>query len=342
MFNDSLSDGWGRLLLDRALQRHGISRLEPDVLDRLAYVGRRGMGALSCEPERILETVSLDEPLLLDKLAEEAAIVLEGDGEDVFEELLELGGSSGGARPKVLVQVSSDGKRIIHVQQGLQDGYTHWPVKFSSLQDGRDAGVETPETHLFETRNGGRCFGVRRFDRNGSDRIHMHSLGGLIHADHRTLGLDYDALLSVTQELTRNIRDVEKAYALAAFNVLAHNRDDHVRNFSYLLTRRNGWVLAPACDLTFSAGPGGGQSMLVMGEGKDPGVTHLKALGAQHGLTEAPVILERVRAAVSHWRQHAEQAGVSAKSATQIGGRIAPGRPLRPKPGGRKRRKAQS
>jgi serine/threonine-protein kinase HipA len=340
VFHDSVPDGWGRLLLDRALQRHGINPSDLNVLDRLSYVGHGGMGALSYQPERTHDGVISDEPLLLDKLAEESAIVLAGEDQEVFDDLLQLNGSSGGARPKVLVQVSGDRTRIIHGQRELQDDYSHWLIKFGSSQDARDAGavefayslmardagLEIPETHLFRTRKGGRFFGVRRFDRNGDERIHMHSLGGLIHADHRIPSLDYDALLSVTRELTANTRDVEKAYALAAFNVLSHNRDDHAKNFSFLLTRRHEWVLAPAYDLTFSAGPGGEQSMLVMGEGRNPGVTHLQALGRQHGLKDAPAILERVQAAVSRWRQHAEDAGVRARTVTEIGSRIAPGR----------------
>ena len=86
-------------------------------------------------------------------------------------------------------------------------------------------------------------------------------------------------VLRATLALTRNIRDAEKAYALACFNVLAHNRDDHVKNFSFLLNARNEWIFAPAYDLVFSYGPGGEQSMLVMGEGRNPGTAQLQALG---------------------------------------------------------------
>jgi serine/threonine-protein kinase HipA len=334
VFNDSLPDGWGRLLLDRTVEKYGIHRGQLNPLDRLAYVGRHGMGALSYEPELGLENTD-DVPLALDRIAEESAAVLAGENEEVFEELLRLNGSSSGARPKIVAQVSTDKKRIIHGQQQLQSGFAHWMIKFPSSQDARDmgaieyayslmakdAGVEMPETHLFRTKRN-KYFGTKRFDRDGDARIHMHSLGGLIHADHRSPSLDYDTVLRVTLALTRNIQDAEKAYALACFNVLAHNRDDHVKNFSFLLNARNEWIFAPAYDLVFSYGPGGEQSTLVMGEGRNPGTAQLQALGKQHGIKNAPEILAKVERAVANWPRYAELADVSRKSTKDVAGKI--------------------
>jgi serine/threonine-protein kinase HipA len=129
-------------------------------------------------------------------------------------------------------------------------------------------------------------------------------------------------VLRVTLALTRNIKDAEKAYALACFNVLAHNRDDHVKNFSFLLNARDEWIFAPAYDLVFSYGPGGEQSMLVMGEGRDPGTAQLQFLGKKHGLKNAPEILAQVKRAVADWTRYAEQAGVSQKSTKEIASKI--------------------
>jgi serine/threonine-protein kinase HipA len=234
-----------------------------------------------------------------------------------------------------VAQVSTDKKRIIHGQQELQSGFAHWMIKFPSSQDARDvgaieyayslmakdAGVEMDETHLFRTKRN-RYFGTKRFDRDGDARIHMHSLGGLIHADHRSPSLDYDMVLRVTLAVTRNIQDAEKVYALACFNVLAHNRDDHVKNFSFLLNPRNEWVFAPAYDLVFSYGPGGEQSMLVMGEGRNPGAAQLQALGKQHGIKNAPEILAKVERAVANWPRYAELAELSRKSTKEIASKI--------------------
>jgi serine/threonine-protein kinase HipA len=334
VFNDSLPDGWGRLLLDRTVEKYGIHRGQLNPLDRLAYVGRHGMGAVTYEPELGMQNAD-DAPLALDKLAEESAAVLTGKNEEVFEELLRLNGSSSGARPKIVAQVSADKKQIIHGKQELQLGFAHWMIKFPSSHDPRDvgaieyayslmakdAGVEMSETHLFFTKRN-KYFGTKRFDRHGDARIHMHSLGGLIHADHRSPSLDYDMVLRVTLALTRNIKDAEKVYALACFNVLAHNRDDHVKNFSFLLNERNEWIFAPAYDLVFSHGPGGEQSMLVMGEGRNPGTAQLQALGKQHGIRNAPEILAKVKRAVADWPRYAEQSDVSRKSTKEITSKI--------------------
>lgn len=335
VFNDSLPDGWGRLLLDRAVEQHGIRRGQMNSLDRLAFVGRNGMGALSYEPERGQSSES-DIPLSLDRLAEGSAIVLAGETGEVFEELLRLSGSSSGARPKIVAQVSADRKTIFYGgQANLKPGFEHWMIKLASSHDRRDtgaieyaynlmaddAGVEVPEAHFFRTRKRA-YFGVKRFDRKGERRIHMHSLSGLIHADHRVPALDYDLILRVVVVLTKNIVQVEKAYALACFNVLAHNRDDHSKNFSFLLDDNQQWIFAPGYDLTFSDGPGGEQSTMVMGEGKSPGIDHLVALGKEHNLRQAQRILAKVQAAVARWKDHASLAGVSAKSMKAIAGRI--------------------
>jgi serine/threonine-protein kinase HipA len=336
VFNDSLPDGWGRLLLDRSVEKHGVVRGQLSPLDRLAYVGSRGMGALAYVPELTAEQADAAS-LSLDRLAEESATVLKGESGEIFEELLRLSGSSSGARPKIVAQVSADKKSIIHGEQELAPGYSHWMIKFPSSQDARDigaieyayslmakeAGIAMPETHLFRTKRS-RYFGAKRFDRDGSRRIHMHSLGGLIHADHRTPSLDYDLLLSVTMRLTRDVEEVEKVFRLACFNVLAHNRDDHAKNFSFLLNTRNEWVFAPAYDLVFSYGPGGEQSTLVMGEGKQPKEEHLLRLAKQHRIKNATAILEQTKEAIARWPDFAKLAGVSRISTVGISTRIKP------------------
>lgn len=331
VFNDSPPDGWGRLLLDRTVEKYGVNHRQLSVLDRLAYVGEHGMGALAYEPAKNTDSSRDTRRLALDRLSAESAIMLAGENEEVFEELLRLNGSSAGARPKIVAQVSADKMKIIHGQQQLQPGYSHWLIKFGMEQEARDigeveyayslmareAGLDTPETYLFRTKKKA-YFGTQRFDRRGERRVHVHSLSGLIHADHRTPSLDYDTVLRVTMLLTKHAVAVERAYSLACFNVLAHNRDDHAKNISFLLSDRNEWTLAPAYDLTFSFGPGGEQSTMVMGEGRRPGIEQLIALGKKHGLKKAPDIMKRVQAAVSRWAVHADQAGVSAKSAKSI------------------------
>ena len=329
LFNDSLPDGWGRLLMDRHLMRLGINPHSLSPLDRLAYVGSHSMGALSYEPEREVEN-SID-TIVLDDLAESSAEILEGSSETLLDELLSLNGSSAGARPKVLVQISSDQKQIIHGRQELQEGFSHWMVKFASSMDSseigtieyayslmaREAGLQMPQTALIEGKKG-RYFAIKRFDRVGDKHVHMHSVAGLTHSDFRFPTLDYDDLLALTLHLTKNIQEVEKVFRLACFNLFTHNRDDHAKNFSFVMDEKGVWNFSPVYDVTFSNGPGGEHSTMYMGEGKYPTSEHLLQLAKKHGIKKADAIIENVKQARDKWKIFAEEAKVSKKSQESI------------------------
>jgi serine/threonine-protein kinase HipA len=290
VFNDSLPDGWGRLLFDRHLRSLGVLPADVSALDRLAYVGDLGMGALVYEPDH--SQVEADGLLSLDKLAEQAQDVMDGRSEDVIQMLLDLNGSSAGARPKALIGVDSLKQNISHGVCNLPEGYEPWLVKFANTHDGSDAGaieyvyaqmakeagIHVPDVHLFPARHGAGYFAIKRFDRDGQKRFHMHTACGLLHSDFRTPSLDYEELTALTTILTRDVREVEKMFLLAVFNVLAHNRDDHAKNFSYLMDEKGKWTLSPAYDLTFSSGPRMEQSTTVMGEGRNPGIEHLQEI----------------------------------------------------------------
>ncbi|MCB4235424.1 type II toxin-antitoxin system HipA family toxin [Kaistella anthropi] len=266
VFNDSLPDGWGRLLFDRMLRAEGILPNEVTALDRLAYVGLNGMGALVYEPDE--SPNHYDEKINLDVLASQTERVLEGESGEVINELLALNGSSAGARPKAMIGVDSERKNISHSAGDLKDEFEHWIVKFPNTQDGNDSGVveyiysimaenaglEMPATHLFPSQKGSGYFAVKRFDRDKNKRFHMHTVSGLIHSNFRFPSHDYEDLLALTNVLTKDIREVEKMFRLAVFNVMAHNRDDHAKNFSFLMNEFGEWKLSPYYDLTFSNG----------------------------------------------------------------------------------------
>lgn len=326
VFNDSLPDGWGRLLLDRAARSHGIAYQSLTPLDRLVHVGRQGMGALVYEPD-YTDLPTSKNGLNLDQIAHDMKIVLEGQFEDVLEELYALGGSSAGARPKILVGLNKKTDRIIHGQQQLPKGYEHWIIKFTASTDPDDisaveyayglmakaAGVDVPEIRLFETKNG-RYFGAKRFDRVGNQRLHMHTACGLLHSDHRVPSMDYEDLLRASALLCRDMRQTQKLFRLVVFNVFAHNRDDHSKNFSFLMNKAGEWNVAPAYDLTFSYGPGREHSMMIMGEGKVPGTQHLLQLGNRLGLKNTKQTIEEVRETVRHWPKFSEKASLSTPS----------------------------
>lgn len=327
VFNDSLPDGWGRLLLDRAVQAHGIAHQRLTPLDRLAHVGEHTMGALVYTPD-YSERNGTDEVLDLVALELEVNKVLEGEPTEVLHELLELGGSSAGARPKILVGFNAADQRLIHGMDELPQDYAPWMVKFPSSLDQKDianieyayslmaraAGVEMPDTRLFMEKPNKSYFGVRRFDRVGNSRLHMHTAAGLLHADHRIPSLDYENLLRCAMALTRDMSEVEKFFRLAVFNVFAHNRDDHSKNFSFLMSAEGKWQCAPAYDLTFSYGPGREHSSMVMGEGRNPGTKELRKLAEKFQLREGKEVIEEVRCAVSQWEDFAENAKVTRSS----------------------------
>ena len=324
VFNDSLPDGWGRLLFDRMLRAEGILPNEVTALDRLAYVGLNGMGALVYEPDE--SPNHYDEKINLDVLASQTERVLEGESGEVINELLALNGSSAGARPKAMIGVDSERKNISHSAGDLKDEFEHWIVKFPNTQDGNDSGVveyiysimaenaglEMPATHLFPSQKGSGYFAVKRFDRDKNKRFHMHTVSGLIHSNYRFPSHDYEDLLALTSAITKDIREVEKMFRLAVFNVMAHNRDDHAKNFSFLMNEFGEWNLSPGYDLTFSNGPGGEQSTMVMGEGRNITRRHLEKLGLEAKLSKALIdeIIQKTSAALGNWKSLAKGYGV--------------------------------
>jgi serine/threonine-protein kinase HipA len=318
--------------MDREFRRRGLATGSLSVLDRLAYIGSRAVGALTYHPPTGETRGALPE-FDLTSVAEQARQILAGSTEDVLEALRIAGGSAAGARPKVLVGVRPDG-HMISGADDLPDGYEHYLIKFPSEDDpvevgsveaayalmAREAGVQLPPTRLFETSTGDRFFGVARFDRTGSDRRHLHTLGGLLHASHRIPSLDYEAFLRATLILTKDLRDVTEAFRLMAFNVFAHNRDDHVKNVAFLMDRQGQWRLAPAYDLTFSYGPGGEHSMAIAGEARQPSRANLRQVGRQAGLESDVMsdILTQVSDATQQWASFAQQMDVPARLIRQV------------------------
>ena len=279
VFNDNLPDGWGLLLLARALRKKGSSLHACLPLQRLALVGLHGMGALEYSPaiDQADEAVSVTE---LDALAEESLRVLRDAPVDAaqLDRLIQLNGSFAGARPKILVNVTADHR----IAQQNKDGEP-WIIKFHSAHEApdtglmeykysiaaREAGLDMPETHLFPSATSPGYFGVQRFDRVHSQKVHVHTACGLLHASHREPSLTYESLLRLTLLLTKDIREVLKMVRLMVFNVRSGNRDDHSKNFSFLLNKENQWRMAPVYDLTPSEGINGEQTCMVNNKGKD-------------------------------------------------------------------------
>lgn len=275
VFDDSLPDGWGNLLLDRFLQEQGINPYRLTVLQRLSLIGSTGRGALEYRPDKSI--TAEDEYINFDRLADEAEKILNSrESEGDVEMLYKYGGSSGGARPKVFAKI--DGRE--------------WLVKFKATTDPKnvgeqeynysllavECGIRMPETRLFE----GKYFGVERFDRMSAGKVHTISAAGLLHADYRIPSLDYSILLKVCLNLTKDMEQVYDLFRQMVFNVVISNRDDHAKNFSFQLIGDE-WKLSPAYDLLPSSGFNGYHTTTINGKG-EPAMSDIIAVANEVGL----------------------------------------------------------
>lgn len=339
VFSDSLPDGWGLLLMDRQFKKEANwNPYEITPLDRLAYIGSRGMGALEYAP--IYEQERIDNQIDLGALANSANKILEGKDDDVLRQLIIQGGSPGGARPKVTVARSNLSNICLSGFDELPDDYSHWIVKFRSNSDPKDmgcieltyanmaeqSGIEMPYAELITVTHGKNVddfFAVKRFDRfwkNG--KLHVHTLAGMMYADFRTPCMDYDGVLRATRYITNDQSQVEKAFRLMVFNVLIHNEDDHVKNFSFLHDDPHGWKLSPAFDLTYSHGLGNQHTTAISGSG-NPNLESVLKIAKDHSINNANRIIGEVRYGVSQWSALAKQNGVTKKNVQEINNAIS-------------------
>lgn len=300
VFADSLPDGWGRLLVDRLMRRNGLDPQTVGNLERLAIVGESGMGALTYRP--VISMGNTRDMLTLDEIAAECGRILNEEPSENLDYLFANGGSSGGARPKILTHVDGE----------------DWIIKFPSSGDARNigrqeydyalcavaCGLQMERVRLFPSEKTDGYFGTKRFDRIGGEecgKIHMVSASGLLETSHRIPNLDYDTLMRLTLQLTKSMEECEKLYQLMCFNVFAHNRDDHSKNFTYLYREKEKrWVLSPAYDLTYSSSIGGEHATTVNGNGANPEMSDILAVAKRIGLngTRAKRIAEEIRECV--------------------------------------------
>ncbi len=284
IFEDSLPDGYGRYLLHKALLREGINDSDLSALDRLSIIGSGGMGALTYAP--VSNIVVGEETDNFDMLQQKALEVLRERQDDDAELLLFNSGNSGGARPKSV----------------FSDSEGHWLVKFRHIYDPKDIGVQeykyneaarkcgitVPDFKLLNDK----YFASRRFDLTDSgERLHTATSGGLLCISLGNPVLDYSNLLALTGFLTQDSEDVKEMFRRMVFNYLVDNKDDHCKNFSFIVRRDTAgkwrWHLAPAYDLTLSTeGYNGEHATSVNGTG-NPAISDFIAVGTKIRLSEA-------------------------------------------------------
>jgi serine/threonine-protein kinase HipA len=309
VFADQLPDGWGRILLRRARELTGLSLAEVSPLDSLAQLGDRTMGALTFEPAMEASEPWAGGRFALESLQREVRPILEGTPSTVLEAYLLGGAGSQGVRPKIIGKW--DKEKLVIGDDAFEA--EEWIIKFRAPSDPRysgameyvyslmakDAGLETSDTKLISCKSGN-FFAAKRFDRAGPARLHMHSLSGVLSRAPTDYSIAYDHLARVTGALTKSPKEIERAFHLALFNVLASNQDDHTRNVAFLMDHGGAWRLAPAYDLTFHRTKAGEHKMSVQNNGA-PGVEDLRRFGRTLGISNKRVteLLERTLAALT-------------------------------------------
>lgn len=302
-FADSLPDNWGRLLLNRLLRAHKQNPEELNVLERLAIVGKFGMGALTYYPEKQLSEQQSKADL--DELAEQCQKILNTEYSDKLDELYQLGGTSGGARPKIMTTIN-DGDWIIKFPAHV-DGKDVGKMEYDYSCCAKECGISMTETRLFPSEKCKGYFGIKRFDRiltrDNIKKIHMLTAAALLELDFEQPSLDYHELMKLTKILTRdNYEDMENMFRRMCFNVFAHNRDDHSKNFSYIYDEeKDSWRLSPAYDLTYSNTYYGEHTTSVDGNGRNPGGKEILAVGISAGMKKdtCTEIMEKIKKCVN-------------------------------------------
>ena len=330
MFADSLPDAWGRLLIKKRLSADRIAIESLNALDFLTFAGKNSMGALQYRPsvESAQEAIEID----LDKLNNNISEVLSGKSTVVIDDMFGRGGSPGGARPKIYAGYNPKTDSLISGIANLPEEYEHWIIKFAADVDAKDianielayykmaldSGIEMSECRVFNSDTGKSYFGTKRFDRVGNDKLHMLSAAGLLHDDYEHSTLDYGNLIFQAKKLTNNAQAGEQMFRRAVFNVLSHNRDDHSKNFAFLMDAKGVWSLAPAFDLTFSSSSQGYHSTACARNYIDPGREELLELADALSISKAKVILDEIKSTIDGWRAFAELSGVSETSIKTI------------------------
>jgi serine/threonine-protein kinase HipA len=334
VFADSLPDAWGYLLLKKRLSADQIAIESLNALDHLTFAGKNSMGALHYRPSVGLEQEAIE--INLDELNNNISEVRKGKSSVVIDEMFGRGGSPGGARPKIYAGYNPKTDSIISGIANLPEGYEHWIIKFAAHVDSKDianielayykmavdSGIEMSECRVFNSENGNSYFGTRRFDRIGNDKLHMLSAAGLLHDNYEHSLLDYGNLIYQAKKLTNNAQAAEQMFRRTVFNVLSHNRDDHSKNFAFLMNAKGVWSLAPAYDLTFSSSSQGYHSTACASNYVDPGRKELEKLANEFLINKGKVIIDEIKDVINNWREYAELSGVSETSIKTIAGSL--------------------
>ena len=348
---DSLPDRYGNNLIDEWLSIRGKSQEDFSIVERLCYIGKRGMGALEFEPA-ILGTEDKSVLIQIEELVDIAGQVLnkrksmsvrlDNNYKSVVKEIIRVGTSAGGARAKAVIAVNDKTKKIRSGQVEAPKGFDHWILKFDGITDeqlgktdgfGRieyayhkmaeDAGVNMTECRLLEE-NGRAHFMTRRFDRMpGNEKIHMQTLCAIAHFDYNDPdSYSYEQLFQVMRKMKLSYTDAPQMFARIVFNIAACNCDDHTKNISFLLRQNQQWRLSPAYDVIYSYNPQGlwtkRHQMSVNKKRENIDYKDLLAIADENNIKAPKEIIDRVLQAVSNWTKYAKDADVQKEKINEI------------------------
>lgn len=345
---DALPDDFGNALINAWVASQGVAPSEITPLDRLAYMGKRGMGALEFRPPRgpnAASSTAVDLAVLVESARRAVSGEIDTDphAKAALAQIIQVGTSAGGARAKAAIAWNPTTGEIRAGQFEVAPGFEHWLLKFDGMGADRElgasrdygrieyayhlmarqAGIDMSACRLLE--EGGRAhFMTRRFDRDGNKKHHMQTLCAFAHLDYKQKAThDYSQLLLTLQQLKLGHFVLEEAFRRMVFNVMAANCDDHSKNFSFLLREGGAWVLAPAYDLIHAYNPHGEWTYQhLMGvNGKFSGITRadLLAVADRFGIGSAPKVLKEISEAVAAWPEFARAAKLSDAEAGRVG-----------------------
>lgn len=354
---DSLPDKFGNALINAWLATQGRSPASFNAIERLCYIGERGMGALEFAPA-IGPKARQANQIQIDKLVELASEVLtqrtelrtsfaDASREQALTDILRVGTSAGGARAKAVIAWNPSTHEVRSGQIPAGEGFEYWLLKFDGVKGNRDkelddpqgygvieyayykmardCGIDISKCRLFEE-NGRRHFMTRRFDRlAGGEKLHMQSLCALAHYDFNLAGAySYEQALLVIRQLGLPMRAIEEQFRRMTFNIVARNQDDHVKNIAFLMNKAGEWSLSPAFDMTYSYNPAGSwtasHQMTLNSKREDFSMDDFKACAKTASMKRgrAETIVGEVKDVVSRWRDYADEAGVPVAMRDQV------------------------
>lgn len=355
----SLPDRWGNKIIDAWLTRMGRATSSFNPVERLCYVGTRGMGALEFVPQVNPRTLNQPVPVEIESLMELAQEVMSErtrvdvdisgsnrEKADAIKDILRVGTSAGGAVPKAIIAMNNSGHVISGQSSKIPEGYSHWIIKFDGiseqseslfgepLSEGRveyayylmaqAADINMEECRLLEE-NGRAHFLTKRFDRgDDGQKIHMQTLGAIAHFGWNPTGVHgYEHVFQIMRKIGLGKKDQEQQYRRMIFNAITRNTDDHIKNFSFLMDEKGTWGLSPAYDMTFSYNPddilGSRHKLSINGKQKDFTMADFLALANAVEVRRPETIIEEVMAAVEHWPEYARAAEVNQDITRLIG-----------------------